>query len=233
MDPGGEHAEQFARLDRFAELVSTGAADAIPLDHAALAMSAVLRSRPTDGALTVLDELAAGCTDATFEGVRTHLFDRLGFGGDRGEYDHPRNSFLDVVLERRRGLPILLATVMIEVGRRVGVPIVGVGMPLHFVVRAADDDAFVDPFSGEALDRDGVRRRFETMSGGRLPWEDRHLAPTPPRLMVVRMLANLQAAYLRRHDRLGVALVARMRAAIPELAPVATADAARLGGVFN
>jgi regulator of sirC expression with transglutaminase-like and TPR domain len=184
--------------------------------------------------LGTLDELAAGCRDTTFDGLRRHLFDDLGFGGDRHEYDHPRNSFLDVVLERRRGLPILLATVMIEVGRRAGVPLVGVGMPMHFLVRAAaDEDAFVDPFTGEALDRQGVRRRFETMTGGRLPWDDRHLAATPARLIVVRMLTNLRASYDRRHDRLGVALVAKMRAAIPELASTAPAEAARLGGVLN
>ena len=230
MDPG---EAQFARLDRFAELMA-GAADAVPLDQAALAMSAVLRSKPTDDALVALDELAAGCADATLDGVRRHLYEELGFHGDGRDYDHPRNSMLDVVVERRRGLPILLATVLIEVGRRAGVPIVGVGMPLHFLARDGHDaDAFVDPFTGEALDRLAARQRFETLSGGRLAWEDRHLAPTPSRLIVVRMLANLRAAYARRQDRLGVALVAKMRAAIPELAPRATAEAARLGGVLN
>jgi regulator of sirC expression with transglutaminase-like and TPR domain len=230
MDAG---AEQFARLDRFGELVA-GDASAVALDEAALAMSAVLRSRPTDAARGVLDELAAGCPEPTLDGLRRHLFDDLGFGGDRREYDQPRNSFLDVVLERRRGLPILLATVVIEVGRRAGVGVVGIGMPLHFLVRAADDDdAFVDPFSGEALDRAGVQRRFELLAAGRLAWEERHLAPTPPRLIVLRMLTNLRASYERRADRLGLALVARMRAAIPEVAVAAAAEAARMGGVFN
>ena len=68
---------------------------------------------------------------------------------------------------------------MIEVGRRVGIAVVGVGMPMHFLVRGAvDDDVFADPFTGVALDRRGAGRRFETMSAGRLPWEDRHLEPT-------------------------------------------------------
>jgi regulator of sirC expression with transglutaminase-like and TPR domain len=231
MIPGGE---QFDRLDRFRALVGDRAPDDVPLDQAALAMSAVLRSRPTDDALVTLDELAAGCPEATIDGLRRYLFDDLGFGGDHDEYDHPDNSFLDVVLQRRRGLPILLASVMIEVGRRVGVPLVGIGMPMHFLVRAATDhDAFVDPFSGEALDRHGVRRRFDALAQGRLPWTDRNLAPTPARLIVVRMLTNLRASYDRRHDRLGIALVAKMRAAIPELAATATAEAARLGGVLN
>ncbi len=176
MDPG---AAQFARLEHFAEVV-TGDPAAVRLDEAALAMAAVLRARPTDGAADVLDEMAAGCVDRSLDGLRRHIFDELGFAGDAEHYDEPRNSLLDVVLDRRRGLPILLATVVIEVGRRCEVPCVGIGMPMHFLVRAADDDdAFVDPFSGEALDRLGARRRFETLSAGRLPWDDRHLAPTP------------------------------------------------------
>jgi regulator of sirC expression with transglutaminase-like and TPR domain len=230
MDPG---AAQFARLEDFARLMS-GDADAVPLGVAALAMSAVLRSRPTAAAFGVLDDLAAGCPARTFDAVRTHLFDELGFAGDHQDYDHPRNSFLDVVVERRRGLPILLATVFIEVAARVGVRAVGIGMPMHFLVRAGDDeDAFVDPFTGAALDRLGARRRFESLANGRMRWDDRHLAPTPPRLVVVRMLANLRASYDRRADRVGLALVAMMRASIPELAPTAGAEAARLGAVFN
>jgi regulator of sirC expression with transglutaminase-like and TPR domain len=233
MDLAGEQGEPFARLERFAELVA-GDAAAVPLDRAALAMSAVLRSRPTEGALARLDELAAGCADTTFGGLRAYLFDELGFTGDLHQYDHPRNSFLDIVLERRRGLPILLATVAIEVGRRAGVPVVGVGMPMHFLFRAGDnEDEFVDPFSGAALDRAGARHRFEALAEGRLAWEDRHLDPTPSRLIIVRMLTNLRAAYDRRRDTLGLALVARMRAAIPELAPTARIEAARLGAVLN
>jgi regulator of sirC expression with transglutaminase-like and TPR domain len=230
MDPG---ATQFARLAHFATVVA-GDPAAVRLDDAALSMAAVLQARDTAPAAGILDELAAGCTSRSLDGVRRHLFDDLGFAGDAEQYDAPRNSFLDVVLARRRGLPILLATVVIEVGRRCGVPCVGIGMPMHFLVRAADDEeAFIDPFSGEALDRLGARRRFEVLSGGRLPWDDRHLEPTPARLIVLRMLTNLRAAYERRADRVGLALVARMRVAIPELGDGAAAEAVRLGAVFN
>jgi regulator of sirC expression with transglutaminase-like and TPR domain len=230
MDPGGE---QFARLAHFAHLME-GAPDAVPLGAAALALSAVLQSRPTDVASAALDALAAGCPAGTFEGVRAHLYDDLGFGGDHREYDHPRNSFLDVVVERRRGLPILLASVFIEVAARVGVGVAGIGMPMHFLVRAANDaDAFVDPFTGAALDRRGARQRFDALADGRLRWDDRFLEPTPSRLIVVRMLTNLKSSYERRSDRLGLALVALMRTAIPELSPTADAEARRLTAVLN
>jgi regulator of sirC expression with transglutaminase-like and TPR domain len=230
MDPA---ADAWGRLTRFAELVG-GNPRTVALDDAALALASVLRAQTdVDGALSSLDELAEGCPGPAFDDLRQYLFEEVGFRGDRDHYDEPRNSFLDVVLHRRSGLPILLATVVIEVGRRADVPVVGVGMPMHFLVRATDDvDRFADPFTGDGLDRAGARRLFETMAEGRLRWDERYLEPVAPRAIVSRMLANLFASYRRRRDPVPLALVARMRASIPELAAEATA-AARLGAVFN
>jgi len=229
-DPG---AGVSARLAHFAELVG-GDAATVPIDDAALALASVLRpATDVDGATSALDRLAAACPDRTFDGLRRFLFDDVGFRGDRENYDDPQNSFLDLVLARRTGLPILLATVMMEVGRRTGVPVVGVGMPMHFLVRAGDDgDRFADPFGGHALGPDGVRRMLETMSQGRLRWDDRYLRPVGARAIVTRMLANLYAGYRRRGDPVRLALVAKMRAAIPELR-VEAAAATRLGAIFN
>jgi regulator of sirC expression with transglutaminase-like and TPR domain len=230
VDPG---IEVSARLARFAELVD-GDARLVALDQAALAIAAVLRP-PTDtpGALATLDQLAAGCPEPTFDGLRRYLFGEVGFRGDREHYDDPRNSFLDLVLARRTGLPILLATVVVEVGRRAGVPVVGIGMPMHFLVRAGGDtDCFADPFTGDALDHTGVRRMFEALAEDRLRWDERYLEPVAARAIVSRMLANLYASYRRRRDPVRLALVAKMRASIPELRAEAPA-AARLGAIFN
>lgn len=229
MDAG---AEQFARLERFAELLATNATD-VPLDRAAEAIAAVLRPQPLTDTLAALDTLAAGCPEPTLDGLCRYVYDGLSFGGPAGEYDDPRHSFIDAVLTHRRGLPILLAVVLIELGRRAGVPIVGIGMPMHFLARDRDDvDAFVDPVTGDRFDRVGARRRFDALTGGRVPWDDRHLEPTPPRLIVVRMLTNLRASYVRRHDAVHLALVARMRASMSELQAEA-GDAVRLSAVFN
>ena len=230
MDPG---ADAWGRLAQFADLVA-GDPRRVEVDRAALALAAVLRPR-TDvaGALEALDRLAAECPDPTFDGLRRYLFHEVGFRGDREHYDDPRNSFLDLVLARRTGLPILLATVMIEVGRRAEVPVVGIGMPMHFLVRAeGDTDHFADPFGGEALDAAGVRRMFEALAQGRLRWDEGYLDPVGARAMVTRMLANLYASYRRRRDPVRLALVARMRASIPELRAEQRA-AARLGAIFN
>jgi regulator of sirC expression with transglutaminase-like and TPR domain len=222
-----------ARLARFAELVG-GDPHAVPVDRAALALASVLRPG-TDlaGALDTLDRLAGECPDSTFEGLRHYLFHDVGFRGNREQYDDPRNSFLDLVLAGRTGLPILLATVMIEVGRRAGVPVVGIGMPMHFLVRAGDDaERLADPFTGQPLGPADARRMLDVLSRGRLRWDDRYLEPVASRAIVTRILANLHAAYRRRHDPVRLALVARMRVAIPELR-AEVASAARLGAIFN
>ena len=220
-------------MDAFAELVA-GDPRSVAVDRAALAIAEVLRPA-TDGAgaLDALDRFAAECPERTFDGLRRYLFHDLGFRGDREHYDDPRNSFLDLVLARRTGLPILLATVMMEVGRRADVPVVGIGMPMHFLVRCGrDTDRFADPFTGDALDGDGVRRMFEALAEGRLRWDDRYLEPVVARAIVTRMLANLYASYRRRRDPVRLALVARMRTSIPELHTERRA-AARLGAIFN
>ncbi|MDQ3848987.1 MAG: transglutaminase-like domain-containing protein, partial [Actinomycetota bacterium] len=126
-----------------------------------------------------------------------------GFAGDRERYDDPENSFLDVVLSTRRGLPILLSVVYVEVARRAGVPLAGVGLPGHFVVGhfGAHPPLLLDPFDGGAAlqvdaDPDLVR-----------PWG--------PHETALRMLNNLVGSYQRRGD-LGAAIrAARMRLALP------------------
>jgi regulator of sirC expression with transglutaminase-like and TPR domain len=230
MEPG---EDAWDRLAQFADLVS-GDARSVAIEKAALALAAVLRpATDSAGALTALARLAAECPERTFDGLRRYLFHDLGFRGDREHYDDPRNSFLDLVLARRTGLPILLATVMMEVGRRADVPVVGIGMPMHFLVRCGrETDRFADPFTGDALDGAGVRQMFEALGEGRLRWDERYVEPVVSRAIVTRMLANLYASYRRRHDPVRLALVARMRASIPELHTERKA-AARLGAIFN
>ncbi len=222
-----------ARLDRFGELVDRDPS-LVPLDQAALAMAGVLSGATDDGrALAALDELAAGVPGRSFDALRRHLYDDVGFTGDARDYDDPANSFLDVVLRRRRGLPILLATVMIEVGRRAGVGVLGIGMPMHFLVGdPRDPEALVDPFTGGALDRAGARARFTALSGGRLAWDEHHLDPVPAGSVVVRMLSNLQSSYARRNDPGRRAMVAMMRWRVPELA-AEVAAAPRVLAPFN
>jgi len=226
--PGGD---SFGPVHRFGEAVA-GDAMGIQLDRAALAIVAALRRDvDEDEAMTELDALADGVDG--FDDLRHQLYERHRFAGACPPSDDPNLSFLDVVLARRRGLPILLGAVMIEVGRRAGVPVLGVNLPLHFLVcDGRRPDVLVDPCTGRPLDADGARAVLERLAHGRVTWSDRHLRPVPNRHVVIRMLTNLQAAYQRRDDPVRSAIVARLRVMIPELAQE-TPAAVRLGAVFN
>jgi regulator of sirC expression with transglutaminase-like and TPR domain len=130
------------------------------------------------------------------------LFTEQRFHGDTDDYSDPRNSFLSEVLVRRLGIPISLAVVYIEVGRRLGLPVYGVGMPSHFLVgyNRPQEPLFVDAFHGTVLTAEGCQRIFEEITGGAALFHPEYLAPTPARFILVRMLRNLKAIYLRRED---------------------------------
>jgi regulator of sirC expression with transglutaminase-like and TPR domain len=199
MDPTG----------RFVELVARPAPQ-IPLDEAAVLIAA--HDHPVDVAdvLRRLDALADGAPDgADGPALAAHLFSRLGFAGNRLDYADPRNSFLDEVLDRRLGIPISLSVLLLEVARRRGVDLVGVGMPGHFLV-GAGDGLYLDPYhGGEVLDVDGCRARF-TQVRGDLPFDPGYLAPVDSAVILGRMLSNLVGTYLARAPRHAIwALVLR------------------------
>lgn len=153
----------------------------------------------------------------TVDAVCAHLIDDLEFTGDRDGYHDARNSLLPDVLDRRSGMPLTLAVVAIEVSRRRGVGMLGVGMPGHFLLRPADDDArFIDIFDGRArLDRADCRGIFERLHVG-ATWDERFLDPVTPLAIVSRMLLNLANSYRRSGDRRALASVMDMRLALPD-----------------
>ena len=130
------------------------------------------------------------------------LFDDLGFSGNERDYYDPRNSYVNEVLKRRLGIPITLSLVYMEVGRRIGVPMEGVGLPGHFLMRHAEEpDLFVDAFHGGLLlSREECVQRFRDLTHPDEPWSDQYLAPIGKRDMLTRMLRNLKVAHLRRKD---------------------------------
>jgi regulator of sirC expression with transglutaminase-like and TPR domain len=134
----------------------------------------------------------------TLDRLNDYFFRTLGFRGNRDDYYDPRNSYVNDVLERRTGIPITLALLFCEIGRRVGLETAGVGFPGHFLARCGS--RFVDCFHGRTLDRDGCRDLLATLSAGRLRFEAGMLADSPPRDVLARMLNNLRAVYAQRAD---------------------------------
>ena len=202
--------------ESFSELASRAAP---PLDELALALAAEFRDVERGSALAELDRFGAEVTAEIerlgrdeAEALSGVLGGRHRFIGDRDEYDHPDNSMLDLVIERRKGLPIVLSVLYIEVGRRAGVPIVGVGLPGHYVVgnMVREPPLLLDPFAG------GAALEIEA------PLEIR---PWGPHETALRMLNNLTGSYLRRADLARGIRAAEMRLDLP----LSDSDAAALG----
>jgi len=190
----------------------------VPLDEAALLIGAhAYPDLDVAAELARLDALAAGCTDPTLDGLLAHLFIDLGFTGNRTQYYDPRNSFLNDVMSRRTGIPISLAVLTLTVGQRLGVPLRGVGMPGHFLLRdQVDHDVFVDPFAGGAiLDRQGCIRAFVSVHGEDATFDELWLEPVDTPAILGRMLLNLRSTYAAGGDREALTWVLRLRTLIP------------------
>lgn len=207
---------------RVARFVATVDGDPT-LDEAALAIAALLRPTIDEiGVLADLDQLAADCPTPTRDGVVQHLFqppggDRVAmFSGDHREYHAWQNSSLDLVLRRRSGMPITLSVIAIEVARRVGVRLVGVGLPGHFVVGdPADPGWYADPFHGRTGLGPGDCRRVVAAQGV-TRWSDRFLEPVAVRSIVQRILNNLVVSLDRSGDAPMLAMVMAARARLPD-----------------
>ena len=205
------------RLPRWRDLLAR-ADEEIPLDEAALIIAA--HGDPTLdelAQLTRLDNMAAQVGRADAEHVYRFVFETLGLKGDDRTYDDPQNSYLHRVLDRRLGIPISLSVLLIEIGRRCGVTLEGVGMPGHFLVRnPARPDVLIDAFSGgRRLTHTDCARLLYDIAGEELT--DTMLATVGPGAILARMLANLDQSFRRRRDQDGLRWVTRLRAAIPWL----------------
>ena len=214
--------------DRFSELVARPAAD-IPLDEAVTLIAA--HDHPVDVAAVLgrLDALAGAAPDgADGAGLSAYLFGAGGLAGNHVDYSDPSNSFLDHVLDRRLGIPISLSVVLLEVARRRGVELFGVGMPGHFLV-GAGDGVYLDPFhDGVVLDEAGCRARFFVVRGG-LPFDASYLAPVDSAAILGRMLSNLVATYMSRSPKDAVWAL-QLRTAIRALPAAERREAAVLLG---
>jgi regulator of sirC expression with transglutaminase-like and TPR domain len=188
--------------------------DDIALDEAAFLIAAHDHALDLDAGMRALDTLAAeiGPTDAP--ALAHELFVTRGYAGNTIDYGDPRNSYLDLVLERHLGLPITLSVLMIEVGRRLGLELRGIGMPGHFLV--GTNGTYFDPFRlGASLTSDDARELYERTHPG-APFLDAYLEPVGPRAVLARMLANLVHSFGTRTP-LAAIWALKLRLSIPDL----------------
>ena len=131
--------------------------------------------------------------------LNDYLFRDLGFVGNERQYEDPRNSFLNEVLDRRTGIPITLALVYMEVARRAGISVTGVNFPGHFLVRS--HDLIIDPFGGGAcLSEEGCRDLLRRHAGDEVIWDAHLLSRATKPQILVRMLLNLKRLYVRMYS---------------------------------
>lgn len=137
--------------------------------------------------------------------VNTLLYEDEGFTGNVARYDDPRNSFLGDVLERKTGIPISLAVIYLDVGRRAGLLLEGVNFPGHFLVRfrpgspdpEGPRELIVDPFNnGMVLSEADCRQLLVQQIGDEATFDRGMLAPAGKRDILVRMLTNLKRLYV-------------------------------------
>lgn len=153
-----------------------------------------------------------GSLECRVESLARYLFHEMGFRGNERDYYDPANSYLNQVLDRRRGIPITLSVVAIAVGQRAGMQIVGVGLPGHFVAKAVAgrQEVIFDPFhGGRRLDREECERLVERVTGSTFRATAAALGAASLRSVVQRMLSNLKAIYLGRRDYVRASRVIR------------------------
>jgi regulator of sirC expression with transglutaminase-like and TPR domain len=204
-------------------------ADEVRLERAALLIAAeAYPGLDVDGYLARIDDLAAGVRArlsgdegpaGVLAGINGHLFRELGFRGNRDDYYDPENSYLNQVLERRTGIPITLSVLYLAVARRLGHRLIGLDLPVHFMVAypLPDEPLLVDPFEGGAIvtARD-CAERLERVLGHPVELRREHFAPASPRAVVRRMLNNLFAIHVGREEyRPALAALERMHLAAP------------------
>ena len=142
----------------------------------------------------------------TLQCLNTHLFLKEELRGNTGEYYDPRNSFLNEVLETKAGIPITLSVIYMEVGRRLGLALVGIGFPGHFLVRYSGPDGgrILDPFLGGAnLSEAQLAAKLRSMYGENNPLAaqvSKLLTPATKKEILTRMLGNLKGVYLNKGD---------------------------------
>ncbi len=173
------------------------------------------RALDTSRYLAALDDLGEGIRRAVgpvregadeanellLEPAARWLFGPAGFHGNESDYYDPRNSFLNEVLDRRTGIPISLAVLLMESCRRAGIEANGISFPGHFLVSSAPRGALLlDPFTGRVLNREEVHALYAKATGDKREPPARLFTPASKAQILVRMLANLRGIYTSRKD---------------------------------
>ncbi|RKU20915.1 hypothetical protein C6503_05380 [Candidatus Poribacteria bacterium] len=222
----------FANLDNDEIQLATGALLIAQSEYPEINIEDYLRQ--LDEMADVVRERIQGATlpEQHISELNRYLFEEKSFTGNIDNYYALGNNFLNVVLKKKTGIPITLGVVYIEVGRRAGLPLVGVNFPSHFLVKYQREhlDILLDVFeNGMFMDEDRLRAKLQANFGEDIPLERSMLAETTDKEILARILRNLTRAYtlLEQYDK---ALTTAER--ITWLLPEAAGDYRTLGYLY-
>ena len=140
---------------------------------------------------------------AMIEKLNRILFEEEGFRGNRHNYFDPDNSFINRVVDRKLGIPITLSLIYTEVGKKAGMNLSGIALPVHFITALFHESGrtLIDPFKqGEILSEEECRTMVRRRLGEESAFDTRQLNPARPKEILIRMLRNLKAIYLQTHN---------------------------------
>lgn len=205
-------ADSLMARSTFSELAALDES-VFPLDRAALAIG--LEEYPSldiQSYLRKLDTFAARAevlagedrsANNLIECLHEVLFTQEALKGNTEDYYNPRNSYLNEVLDNKRGIPISLAVIYIEVARRINLPIEGIGFPGHFIVKCTvkERDILIDPFNhGHVLSIEDCQELLDRVYGGAVSVQPAYLKPMAKKAIVTRLLYNLKAIYYQKEE---------------------------------
>lgn len=196
-----------------------GDPDQVDLERGALALARYAYPELEEAQyVQKLDEMAAeardrigsrGGDEAIVKALGRYLFVDQAFKGNTRNYYEADNTYLHRVIERRTGIPISLSTVYLLIGKRLGLPVHGIGMPGHFLVRYESDryQVFIDCFNGGAFLTEQDCGRFLTQAG--YGFDEHYLCKSTNRAILIRSLRNLVPIYHKLNDRVREARLGR------------------------
>lgn len=188
--------------------------DEFSLDKAALLIAKSLQypSLDIDHQIQILDSMGRELKDfigskekptEVIGSINEYMFEKHGFRGNVEDYYDPRNSFINDVIARKTGIPITLSVLYMEVVRRAGFVMHGIGFPGHFLIKYSYHDLaiIIDPFNrGKILTREDFQRLLDQLYNGQVRFEERFLAPVTNKQILIRMLRNLKDACMHSYD---------------------------------
>lgn len=206
----GEISERFRALARMPESPTGLAEGALVLAAEAQSGVDIEAARRTLAELVqrIRPQVENAASPARAVAALNHcLFEVEGFRGNQDQYDDLRNSFLDQVLVRKRGLPITLSILYVEIARQLGLEAYGIGFPGHFLAKVVGTgdtvgEIIVDPFFGRVLSLEDCMERLRAAAGEHVSFDPTWVRPATAREIWVRMLNNLKLLYLRQGDGL-------------------------------